>query len=351
MRNPRSILFFSLMMAVSLLGAWLAGEALVYVFFHRQIAFYPRYLTSARYGDFQIRGNRPGVHYRHRSDDGQWDFYINHQGFRDRRDFVYSKPPGTLRILVLGDSFTMGYEVAQEDPYPAVLERELKRRGHAAEVINSGVSGFSTAEELVFLEQEGFKYHPDLVLLGYFINDPEDNVRSGLFEMQDRQLILRSKEYLPYMGIREFLNAVPLYRWLAEHSYLQTYLNGAATRFFKEKVRQKNAREMTGTTAEQLTAVLVRRMAETVHGQKIPLVLMDIPVPALTPSLPADSPIRQIPDAFLDGASVLRPYADRQVLYRPHGSRHWTPFSHRIAGEALADLMERRFLAKQGSGG
>ncbi len=351
MRNPKKLFFFFLMITAGLLGAWLAGEAMVYLFFQRQIAFYPRYLVSARYGDFQIRGNQPGAHYRHRSADGQWNFDINRQGFRDRRDFVYDKPPGVVRILVLGDSFTIGYEAGQDETYPAVLERELKRRGYAVEVLNSGVSGFSTAEELIFMEEEGFKYQPDLVLLGYFINDPEDNVRSGLFNLRDGQLILRRKDYLPYMGIREFLNAVPFYRWLAEHSYLHTYLNGAATRFFKEKVRLKNAREMAGASADPLTEALVRRIAEETHEHKIPLVLMDIPVPDLSPSLPAGSAIRQIPDAFLDGASVLRPYAGRETLYRPHGSRHWTAFSHRIAGETLADLIERRFLAKPRSGG
>lgn len=50
-----------------------------------------------------------------------------------------------LRIVVLGDSLVAGFGIKPSDAFPAQLERALKERGHAVEVINAGVSGDTTA--------------------------------------------------------------------------------------------------------------------------------------------------------------------------------------------------------------
>ena len=53
-----------------------------------------------------------------------------------------------LRIVVLGDSLVAGFGIKPSDAFPAQLERALKERGHAVEVINAGVSGDTTANGL-----------------------------------------------------------------------------------------------------------------------------------------------------------------------------------------------------------
>jgi acyl-CoA thioesterase I len=50
-----------------------------------------------------------------------------------------------LRIVVLGDSLVAGFGIKPSEAFPAQLERALKERGHAVEVINAGVSGDTTA--------------------------------------------------------------------------------------------------------------------------------------------------------------------------------------------------------------
>ncbi len=50
----------------------------------------------------------------------------------------------TVRIVALGDSLTAGYGLDAEDSFPAVLEAELRARGHDVEVVNAGVSGDTT---------------------------------------------------------------------------------------------------------------------------------------------------------------------------------------------------------------
>jgi hypothetical protein len=135
-----------------------------------------------------LRYNDPGSKYRHKSADGTWWFRINRQGMRDNRDFSYKKPDGVKRIISLGDSFTIGYQVDVDQTFSAVLERELQKAGHDVEVLNAGVSGFSNAEEALYLERELLKYDPDLVVLSFYSNDLTDNVRTGLFRLKDGNL-------------------------------------------------------------------------------------------------------------------------------------------------------------------
>jgi len=95
---------------------------------------------------------------------------INSGGLRDK-EYPYLRSPGIKRILVLGDSFSWGWGVEAEETFPDLLEGAL----HNVEVINAGVPGYSTDQELIWLEREGLKYQPDLVILQFFENDVKDN--------------------------------------------------------------------------------------------------------------------------------------------------------------------------------
>lgn len=79
------------------------------------------------------------------------------------------------RIVVLGDSFTFGYRVDGESSYPSVLEVRLNQGTPEKrfEVLNLGVSGYNTQDEALVLEHKGLEWGPDLVILGYVLNDPE----------------------------------------------------------------------------------------------------------------------------------------------------------------------------------
>jgi lysophospholipase L1-like esterase len=101
---------------------------------------------------------------------------INSDGLRDR-DFSRSKPAGVYRILLLGDSTTMGWGVRQEDTAAKSLERKLNAHPPSGyqhvEVINAGVGNYDTVQEITYYETVGHTYDPDLVILVFFINDAE----------------------------------------------------------------------------------------------------------------------------------------------------------------------------------
>ena len=94
---------------------------------------------------------------------------INDKGLRDR-SHSYERQNDTQRILVLGDSFAWGYGVEESERFSQILEKSLD-----VEVINAGVSGYSTDQELLWYRNEGIKYETDLVILVVTGNDVGDN--------------------------------------------------------------------------------------------------------------------------------------------------------------------------------
>jgi hypothetical protein len=98
----------------------------------------------------------------------------NSRGYRDRERAI-PKPAGAHRVLSIGDSFAWGFGVEFEDAYPQRLERSLTRRHRETwEVVNLAMPGMNTVQERAQLLSEGFAYQPDVVLLGYVLNDSED---------------------------------------------------------------------------------------------------------------------------------------------------------------------------------
>ena len=87
------------------------------------------------------------------------DYRINSKGLRNR-ETTYKKPQGTFRIVLLGDSRTFGWGVPIEKHFSTLLEGYFQD----VEVINMGIGGFGIDQELLFLNDEGFRYEPDLVL-------------------------------------------------------------------------------------------------------------------------------------------------------------------------------------------
>jgi lysophospholipase L1-like esterase len=101
------------------------------------------------------------------SDEYRINVQYNAEGWRGATG-RFSKPPGVFRIVVLGDSFVDGYTLPAQDRFTEVLEISLRPR---VDVINLGVAGYSTDQELLLLDREGWKYQPDLVVLAFYYND------------------------------------------------------------------------------------------------------------------------------------------------------------------------------------
>jgi lysophospholipase L1-like esterase len=120
------------------------------------------------------------------------DLAINSHGFRDV-EYPRSKPEGELRVMLLGDSLTLGWGAAAEDSFAARLQTRLDAEIHSGgdgrpriggssaiesiRVLNTGVGNYNTDQEVSFFELRGHAFDPDLVVLAYFINDAEPTPR------------------------------------------------------------------------------------------------------------------------------------------------------------------------------
>jgi hypothetical protein len=97
----------------------------------------------------------------------------NAKGLRGRAEYDYARTPGRKRVVVLGDSFTFGEEVSDDETYPAILSDLLP----GTEVLNLGEHGYGHDQMTLYFEEEGQKYRPDLLVLGFL---PLDMSRSSL---------------------------------------------------------------------------------------------------------------------------------------------------------------------------
>lgn len=101
------------------------------------------------------------------------DITIDSNGFRTYRE--KNENYNDYIILALGDSHTFGMGVSDEQTYPAQLERILSTRfKHSVNVINAGVPGYNTMQEITYYEKIIKNYQPKLVLLGIVADDVVD---------------------------------------------------------------------------------------------------------------------------------------------------------------------------------
>ncbi len=98
----------------------------------------------------------------------------NSLGMRDDEPLP-RETPGLFRVLAIGDSVTFGYRVAQDEDFCAVLEQQLATEPlgqRRIEILNTGVSGYSSQDEAAAFAGKWLALQPDLVLLCYCMNDP-----------------------------------------------------------------------------------------------------------------------------------------------------------------------------------
>lgn len=94
---------------------------------------------------------------------------INSHGLRDiEREFT--KPPGTKRIVLLGDSVVVGYRIREIDQ---LMSRQLEMLygNEKIEVLNLAITGYCTRAEVELLRVLGVKYDPDAVIMVFVEND------------------------------------------------------------------------------------------------------------------------------------------------------------------------------------
>lgn len=251
---------------------------------------------------------------------------INQHGMRGKA-VLRAKPTGWSRIAVLGDSTTFGYGVEASETYSAVLETLIRSKGQRCEVLNFGVTGYNTRDEAIQLEHRVMAFEPDMLILGYNLNDPDtDHHTNG----------------------RVFF-AAP--KWW-EHSHLTRMLNHLWWRQRRSRLGEGNLFRFLHATGQPNWAIVedgFASIAATASGQQIPVLVVTFP----TGEVPRDPENYRYADlhqqvaaeATKHGFEVLdlvRTFAEmrrRSLSYRlPH--EHPNVAGHRAAALAIQERID-----------
>jgi hypothetical protein len=183
----------SLRVKLAVVAASVVVALLIFEVFLRAVGFtYPVFYQPDAARGYSLR---PGMEGRYRKE-GEAFVRINSDGLRDR-EHSKEKPAGTLRIAVVGDSYAEAFQVDQEKAFWSVMERRLQDcpslGGRRVEVINFGVSGYGTAQELITLRERVWAYSPDVVLLALTTNN----------DVLDNSRALKLADEIPYFNLRD----------------------------------------------------------------------------------------------------------------------------------------------------
>lgn len=99
------------------------------------------------------------------------EFTFNAAGLRDDAGVTAGALPDAYRVIALGDSFTLGFSVKRDDLFVDLLEGWWNAEGRGVQIVNTGTEGYSTDQEVAWLETHGAAWDPDLVLLFTYEND------------------------------------------------------------------------------------------------------------------------------------------------------------------------------------
>jgi hypothetical protein len=321
----------------------------------------------------------PGVRVRHVDQDFSVTVKVNTLGMRGAERGP-SKPPGTARILLLGDSFAFGWGVEQEETFGARLERLLKERVGPIEVWSAAVPGWSTDQHYLYLRTRGLALNPDLVLLAEGENDPTELGFNRLTLDEDRLPIRIEPQWriIDATGRMRYLarghealprKAWPGEAWLKDHSLFYHWLRFRLVKLSAvvtvqrarppapEWLTRDPARPISRLSPDDLQRALatspefrlryhlflVEAIEREVRARGIPLRRLLIAYSGET--RPADPVLARHHaacaawgDACFDSARAIGAAETARFTFA-HDS-HWNREGHRHIGEALATWLE-----------
>jgi GDSL-like Lipase/Acylhydrolase family len=263
--------------------------------------------------------------------------HINSKGLRDR-EYAYDRTPDARRILVIGDSFVWGYGVEQAETFPKVLEARLP----GVDVINAGVAGYGTDQELLWLRSEGVRYRPDLVILEMCGNDDDENNSDLVYNVYHKPRFKQTgKGGLALTGVPvpEPSRALRLKHWIFTHSALVFQLKSGVIDHFR------HPRKAPPVEGLGLTLDLVDAVAGVVRDMGARLAVVTTSRYAPSPAFPYDrlvAGLRQRGILTLDIDHA--PGYDTGTMLIP-GDAHWNAAGHQfVARQILAMIDEHHLL-------
>jgi lysophospholipase L1-like esterase len=188
----------------------------------------------------------------------------NGRGLRDPREIPFDKPPGAVRILFLGDSTIFGWLLRHDETIVRQTENRLRERFPARDItcLNAGVPGYTSFQGWRYLESEGLRYQPDLVVASFGFNDSARWQGRGDLEVHRHNQLTR-----PAVGLR--WSRLAALAWSAFHPWPQHEIHDSRPRLLPEEFREVLGRIEATTRSRGIDLLLfVGALRINVDGSK-----------------------------------------------------------------------------------
>ena len=208
-RSKKAVALLSAMF-LSCVIAFLIAEIIVRLFDPQQEAQL-WHASDENYG-YVVKKNYYQT-YRYQGSDYVMEVQTNSFGHRDEEyDTASFSDPDILKVMMLGDSFVFGYGVDVADRFDTIMDGLLDQSGIPHIVINAGVGGWGTLQEVNYARDHLELFHPDVIVLTFCGNDPKDDImfradlldnEKGLFYFPGK-IFLKKNSHLVRLVIYRF---------------------------------------------------------------------------------------------------------------------------------------------------
>jgi lysophospholipase L1-like esterase len=292
-------------------------------------------------------------------------YTTNSQRFRSTKIFTSTPDPQVERVAVLGDSFTFGWGANDDQTYPSRLQSLLNNSLGPTEVINGGVCGTGTGNEVLWYDLWVDRFHPNVVILTVVPNDVDDDLARPLFSIDDSgnvrpKSVLQVEQFQSQtLAIRRLITRLPVYDYLTEHSELLNLFRRTVSVLIRRRhIRQSSEKEGPSafdTIGLRLLAGEVEWLNQRVRSSGAQLIVVFVPF--------RESVYGQVPDTnkvvhdslamvgtlsricekdgipFRDITSGMRTVAARRqqpLFYTSPGEAHPTPAGYQVIADLIA---------------
>lgn len=284
--------------------------------------------------------------------------HTNAQGFRGP-PFSIKKAPDTLRFLFLGDSFTFGEGVKDEDTYVARFEALVRAAGlfpgKTFEALNFGVGGYNTIQEAALLRQFGVVVSPDRIYLGYCLNDAEPllftKTADGAWERRQRGAELPENVGTPQVPSPWRFSRLTRLAWLALKAPAES----------RRTIEHYRSLYAPGSSTWARTRAALAEIAALAREHGIPASVIVFPVffeldhgyPFLDLHRQVCESVTELGMECIDLYPVFERFHGPELWVHP-GDQHPDEQAHRLAAERIFDALKKEANASgagEGRGG
>ena len=195
---------------------------------------------------------------------------------------------GSKKVLCLGDSFTFGWLLKDDETYPYLLEKKAMQDfgQDSFQFLNGAVGGWGTSSYLAFLEHYGERIKPNIVLVFLNTDDIGRSLMSNFYQLTDNKTAQFTPKPEQVNKLKKILNSLPLYDYLLTHSHFIQFLRYSyiSFRYPKPKYQEENnppslivpgstSPESSSRLASKLGQALFRRMKHWCQENKCRLLV------------------------------------------------------------------------------